>query len=73
MLETINPETHREWEDLTASPTVIPTTAELVTFLESRYRALELLQTTQSLKVVPATSGDHTKWDVRLVNLHIPN
>ena len=33
-----------------------PTTAELVTFLESRCRALELLQTTESLKVVPIIS-----------------
>jgi len=30
-------------------------TAELVTFLESRCRALELLQTTQSLKTTPVT------------------
>ena len=33
-----------------ASRTDTPTTAELVTFLESRFRALKLLQTTQSLK-----------------------
>ena len=56
MLATLDPETQREWEFITASRTDTPTTAELVTFLESRCRALELLQTTQSLKVVPVTS-----------------
>jgi len=55
MLVTIDPETLREWELITASRTDTPTTAELITFLESRCRALELLQTTQSLKIVPAT------------------
>jgi len=61
MLATIDPETQRELELITAFRTDIPTTAELVIFLESRCRALELLQTTQSLKVVPATSrSSHT-------------
>jgi len=56
MLATLDPETQREWELITASRTDTPTTAELVTFLESRCRALELFQTTQSLKVVPNIS-----------------
>ena len=56
MLATLDPETQREWELITASRTDTPMTAELVTFLESRCRALELLQTTRSLKVVPTTS-----------------
>ena len=61
MLATIDPETQREWELITASRTDIPTTAELVTFLESRCRALERLHITQSLKTVPATSrSSHT-------------
>ena len=55
MLATLDPETQREWELITTSRADTPTTAELVTFLESRCRALELLQTTQSLNVVPAT------------------
>ena len=38
-----------------ASRTDTPTTAELVTFLESRCRTLELLQTTQSLKSTAVT------------------
>jgi len=53
MLATLDPETQREWELITASRADTPTTAELVTFLGSRCRALELLQTTQSLMVVP--------------------
>jgi len=56
MLATTDLETQREWELITASRTDTPTTAELVTFLESRCRALERLQITQSLKIVPATS-----------------
>jgi len=50
MLATLDTETQREWELIMASCTDTPTTAELVTFLESRCRALELFQTIQSLK-----------------------
>jgi len=53
MLATLDPETQREWELITAWREDTPTTAELITFLESRCRDFELLQTTQSLKVVP--------------------
>ena len=56
MLATLDPETQREWELITASRTDTPTNAELVTFLESRCRAFELLHTTQSLKIVPNIS-----------------
>jgi len=56
MLATLNPETQREWELITASRADTPTTAESVTFLESRCRAFELLQTNQLLKVVLTTS-----------------
>ena len=55
MLATLDPETQREWELIMASRIDTPTTAELVTFLESRCRALELLQTTQSLKSTAIT------------------
>jgi hypothetical protein len=59
MLATIDSETQREWELITASRADNPTTAELITFLKSRYRALKLLQTTQSLKTgttIPCSS-----------------
>jgi hypothetical protein len=59
MLATIDSDTQREWELSTASRAETPTTAELIKFLESRCRALELLQTTQSLKTgtaIPALS-----------------
>jgi diphosphomevalonate decarboxylase len=52
MLATLDNDTHQQWELNTASRTDLPTTAELITFLESRCRAFELLQNTQSLKVV---------------------
>ena len=43
-------ETQREWELIMTSRTDTPNTAELVTFLETMSRILEVLQTTQSLK-----------------------
>jgi len=55
MLATLDPETQQELELMTASRADTPTTAELVTFLQLRCRGRELLQTTQSLKVVPTT------------------
>jgi len=61
MSATIDPVKQREWEFITASRTDIPTTAELLTLLESRCRALKLLQTTQSLEMVPAAAqSKHT-------------
>jgi diphosphomevalonate decarboxylase len=54
MLATLDTETQREWKLNPASRADTPTIAELVTFLESRCRALELLQNTQSLKIVTA-------------------
>jgi len=58
MPSTLDTETQREWELIMASLIDTPTTAEFVTFLESRCRALELLQTTQSLKstITPRSS-----------------
>jgi len=58
MLATLDLETQREWELITASRVDAQKTAELVTFLESRCRALEILQTTQSLKPF-LTFDDH--------------
>ena len=55
MLATFDPDTQRECE-LTTASRADTSTAELVMFLESRCRAFELLQTTQSLKVVPNNS-----------------
>jgi hypothetical protein len=54
MLSSLDGETQREWELITAPRADTPTTAELVTFLESRCTALELLQTTQSQRSVTA-------------------
>jgi len=56
MLETLDPETQREWDFITASRTDTPTIGKSVTFVETKYRVLGLLQTNQSLKIVPATS-----------------
>jgi len=51
MLATLDTETQREWELHSSSRADMPTIAELITFLESRCRALELLQNTQSLNI----------------------
>ena len=55
MSATIDPDMQLERELNTASRAETPT-AELITFLESRCRAYELLQTTQPLKTGTATS-----------------
>jgi len=55
MLETLDPETQREWELNTASRTDIPSTTELMTLLETRCKDLELLQLTQTLKISAST------------------
>ena len=55
MLATLDAETQREWELITASLANTPTTTVLVTFLESTRRAVELLQNIQSLKTTPTT------------------
>jgi len=47
MVATLDFETQREWELITASRADTPKTAELVTFLDSRCIAFELLQTTK--------------------------
>jgi len=56
MLATMDPETQREWELETASRADIPLTTDLITFMESRCQALELIQTTKPAKVQPTTS-----------------
>jgi len=55
MLATLDPETQREWELITASRIDTPSATELMTFLESRFRALELMQLTQTLKMSTST------------------
>jgi hypothetical protein len=52
MLATVDNDTQQHWELNTATSAEIPTTAELITFLEARCRALELIQNTQSTSVV---------------------
>jgi hypothetical protein len=55
ILTTIDSNTQREWELLTASRTDVPSTEERIAFMESRCKALELLQTTQSMKASTTT------------------
>jgi len=56
LLATLEPETQREWELITASRADISKTEKLITILEIICKILQLLQTTQSLKVIPITS-----------------
>jgi hypothetical protein len=46
MLASLDNKAYQQWEQLTAARTDVPTTSELITFLESRCRALELIQNT---------------------------
>ena len=55
MLATLDAEIQREWELITASHADTASITELVIFLESRCRALELIQNIQSLKTTPTT------------------
>jgi hypothetical protein len=64
MLATLAAETQREWELITASHADTPMTLELISFMESRCRTLELIQTTHSLKAAadpswPSISTGH--------------
>jgi hypothetical protein len=56
ILSTIDSETQKEWEIMTAPRLDIPPTTELVTFQESRCQAFKLLQTMQSAEVQFTTS-----------------
>jgi len=53
MLATLDPETQREWELITASGADTTKNAELNTILETSSRFFALLHTTQTLNVVP--------------------
>jgi diphosphomevalonate decarboxylase len=46
MLPSLDIEIQQQWEQLTAGRSDVPTTSELITFLESRCRALELIHNT---------------------------
>jgi len=55
LLSSLDAETQQKLELIAASREDIPSTSDLITFLESRCRALELLQNTQSVKTVTAS------------------
>ena len=56
MLAKLDAETQQEWELITASRADTPTTLELINFMETRCRALELIQSTHSMKAAAAPS-----------------
>jgi diphosphomevalonate decarboxylase len=62
MVATLDNETHRQWEQITASCTEVPTTAELITFLEARCRALELIQNTVTKYGYYQSTSTTTSW-----------
>jgi hypothetical protein len=69
MLATLYAETHREWEVLIAAREDMPTTLELITFLETRCRALELLHNTQPTRAsaAPARTSQPSPSKVKVV------
>jgi hypothetical protein len=55
MTATLENETLQQWEHLTTSRQDLPTTGELISFLEARCRTLELIQNVQSIKMTTAS------------------
>jgi len=69
LLATLETEMQREWEIITASRVDTPT-LELINFMETRCRALELIRTTQSVMGSTNPSRPYCRWD-RLVSSYI--
>jgi hypothetical protein len=57
MLVTLDAESQKDCELLIMSRTDTPTTAELITYLEGRCRALELIQKLQAVKTISTPHG----------------
>jgi diphosphomevalonate decarboxylase len=55
MTSTLDNETLQQWEQLTTARLDLPTTAELITFLEARCRTFELIQNVQSIRMTTAS------------------
>ena len=71
MLATLDTETQREWELIMASSTDTPTTTELVTVLETRCNAFELLENVQTSSMFIALQSPHSQLEPKSVNLYI--
>jgi hypothetical protein len=56
ILASLDDHSQRDWEHVTASCADNPTSADLITFLETRCRALELIQSNQSVRALPRPS-----------------
>jgi hypothetical protein len=53
ILASLDDQSQRDWELVTAPRAEIPTSADLITFLETRCRALELIQSKQLVRALP--------------------
>jgi hypothetical protein len=60
MMATLQPHLQKEWENISTSSTDTPMNAELIKFLESRCRTLELLQTLQLMDTRPSHGSTPT-------------
>jgi hypothetical protein len=54
ILASLDDQSQRDWEHFTASCSDIPTSGDLIRFLENRFRPLELIQSNQSVRALPA-------------------
>jgi hypothetical protein len=54
ILASLDDQSQRDWELVTATRADIPISADLITFLETRCWALELIQSNQSVWALPA-------------------
>jgi hypothetical protein len=56
ILASLDDQSQRDWELFTASSSDIPTLTDLITFLENRCRAFELIQSNQSERATSVPS-----------------
>jgi hypothetical protein len=52
ILASLDDQSQRDWELVNATRADIPTSADLITFLESRCQAFELIQSNQSVRAL---------------------
>jgi hypothetical protein len=56
LLSVLDSETHKQWEKQAATQKDVPSTTQVMAFLEQRCKALELIQTSQASNATTASS-----------------
>jgi diphosphomevalonate decarboxylase len=66
ILASLDDQSQRDWEIVIAPRADIPTSADLITFLETRCRALELIQSNQLVRTLPSLPRSSQATDRRV-------